>query len=96
LGALTRCFRAKARIRAALIEQDVGVVQKPDEPINLIPSFLAESPYGFEDFFAGDGRLNVERTWGFPGAPMRMSADVFAREASSMRTTRSRCLDCSF
>jgi hypothetical protein len=42
----------------------VGVIEKPDKPVDLVSGLPAESPNGEEDFFRGNGRLDVQRTSG--------------------------------
>jgi len=38
----------------------VGLVQKPDQPVNYVSGFLAESPYGAEDLFGGNVGLLIK------------------------------------
>ncbi|QIG91985.1 hypothetical protein [Bradyrhizobium sp. 6(2017)] len=42
----------------------VAIVQKPDEPVYLVPGLFAEAPYGLEDLFGGNVGLKVKLTSG--------------------------------
>src|ERR1700687_1437517 len=38
----------------------VGLVQEPDQPVDLVSGLLAESPYGLKSFFGGNWRGGIE------------------------------------
>jgi hypothetical protein len=39
----------------------VGLIQEPNQPIDLVPGFLAEAPDGLKGLFRGDRGLVVDR-----------------------------------